>query len=132
MPAGVAVGVTGDLDLLLDEVARRVDEGYRRVKLKIHPGWDVGPVDAVRSRWGPSELRLQVDANGSYAGVDDPAAALRPLDDAGLLLVEQPLGDDDLVGHAALGRSLRTAICLDESIISAAGAASALALGACP
>lgn len=131
MPAGVVVGVTGDLDLLLDEVARRVDEGYRRVKLKIHPGWDVGPVHAVRSRWGPSELRLQVDANGSYAGVDDPAAALRPLDDAGLLLVEQPLGDDDLVGHAALGRSLRTAICLDESIISAAGAASALALGAC-
>jgi O-succinylbenzoate synthase len=131
VPAGVVVGVTGDLDLLLDEVARRVGEGYRRVKLKIHPGWDVGPVHAVRARWGPSELLLQVDANGSYAGVADPAAALRPLDDAGLLLVEQPLGDDDLVGHAALGRSLRTAVCLDESITSAASAASALALGAC-
>jgi O-succinylbenzoate synthase len=129
--AGVAVGVTGDTGSLLEEVARRVEEGYRRVKLKIHPGWDAVPVDAVRSRWGPSELAVQVDANGSYAGLDDPAAALRRIDGAGLLLVEQPLGDDDLVGHAALARSLRTPVCLDESITSAAAAASALALGSC-
>jgi o-succinylbenzoate synthase len=131
VPAGVAVGVTGDVAALLDEVARWVDEGYRRVKLKVHPGWDVVPVEAVRSRWGPAELRLQVDANGTYAGLDDPAAALRPLDDAGLLLVEQPLGDDDLVGHAALAERLRTPVCLDESITSAELAAAALALGAC-
>jgi O-succinylbenzoate synthase len=129
--AGVAVGVTGEVAALVDEVARRVEEGYRRVKLKIHPEWDTVPVEAVRSRWGPAELLLQVDANGSYAGSEDPVAALRPLDDAELLLVEQPLGDDDLVGHAALAQALRTPVCLDESITSTATAASALALGAC-
>jgi O-succinylbenzoate synthase len=131
VPAGVAVGITGEVSSLLDEVARRVEEGYRRVKLKVHPGWDVVPVGAVRARWGPAELLVQVDANGSYAGADDPAAALRPLDDAGLLLVEQPLGDDDLLGHAALARTLRTPVCLDESITSAAVAATALVVGAC-
>jgi O-succinylbenzoate synthase len=131
VPAGVAVGVTGDTGWLLDEVTRRVEEGYRRVKLKVHPGWDIAPVAAVRARWGPEELLVQVDANGSYAGGDDPVTALRPLDDAGLVLIEQPLGDDDLLGHARLARALRTPICLDESITSAATAASALALGAC-
>jgi o-succinylbenzoate synthase len=129
--AGVAVGITGEVASLLDEVARRVEEGYRRVKLKIQPGWDVVPVEAVRARWGPGELLVQVDANGSYAGLDDPYRALRALDEAGLLLVEQPLGDDDLLGHAALARALRTPVCLDESITSSAMAAAALALGAC-
>ncbi len=131
MPAGVVIGVTGDTGLLVDEVARGVEEGYRRVKLKIHPGWDDRPVEVVRARWDPGALMVQVDANGSYAAVEDPVAALRPIDDAGLLLVEQPLGDDDLLGHAALARALRTPICLDESITSASVAASALALGAC-
>ena len=131
VPAGVAVGITGDVASLLDEVGRRVEEGYLRVKLKIHPGWDIVPVAAVRSRWGPSELLLQVDANGTYASVTDPAAALRPLDDTELLLVEQPLGDDDLTGHAMLARALRTPVCLDETITSVATAAAALALGSC-
>jgi O-succinylbenzoate synthase len=129
--AGVAVGVTGDVDALVDEVAGRVAEGYRRVKLKIHPGWDAVPVGAVRSRWAAGELLLQVDANGSYAGVDDPVAALAPLDEAALLLAERLLDEEDLLGHAALARSLRTPVCLDESITSAAMAATALAVGAC-
>lgn len=128
VPGGVALGVTGDVAALVDEVARRVDEGYRRVKLKVHPGWDLEPVAAVRARW--PDLLLQVDANGSYAEVDDPAAALAPLDDLGLLLVEQPLGDDDLLGHARLAAALATPICLDESVTSAVVAATALALGA--
>lgn len=130
--AGVAVGVTGDIGRLLDEVGQRVAEGYLRVKLKIHPGWDIGPVTAVRAAFGDG-LGLQVDANGSYApmGPAAAAAALGPLDDTGLLLVEQPLGDEDLLGHARLAAEMATPICLDESITSDAAAATALALRAC-
>lgn len=127
--AGVAVGITGSLDALVDEVGRRVAEHYRRVKLKIQPGWDAEPVAALRAAFGPG-LLLLVDANGAYAGVDDPAAALGALDVAGLLAIEQPLGDDDLVGHAELSRQLATPVALDESITSAAVAGTALALGA--
>ncbi|MDQ1415868.1 MAG: o-succinylbenzoate synthase [Acidimicrobiaceae bacterium] len=125
--AGVAVGLTGSVPDLLDEVGRRVAEGYRRVKLKIHPGWDVEPVLAVRAAF--PDLALQVDANGTYR-LDD-APRLAALDEAGLLCLEQPLGGDDLVGHAAWAGKMRTPLCLDESITSAAGAASAIALGAC-
>lgn len=132
VPSGVAVGVAAGLDALVDEVGARVDEGYRRVKIKIHPGWDVTAVSAVRATFGPA-LALQVDANGSYGalGVDEAARRLRALDDHGLVLIEQPLGDDDLVGHAALARRLATPVCLDESIASVDDAVTALALGAC-
>jgi O-succinylbenzoate synthase len=116
---------------LLEEVGRRVGEGYRRVKLKVHPGWDTVPVAAVRA--AHPDLALQVDANGSYAplGVAGAADALAAVDDLDLLLVEQPLGDDDLVGHAALARRLRTPVCLDEAVRSEGDALAALALGAC-
>jgi O-succinylbenzoate synthase len=127
--AGVAVGITGSVTELVDAVAGYVDQGYRRVKLKISPGWDVVPVRAVRERFGDG-LFLQVDANGSYAGVD-AVAALGALDRFDLLLVEQPLGDDDLLGHAALARRIATPVCLDESIVSVASAAAAIELGAC-
>ncbi|MHB1931032.1 MAG: o-succinylbenzoate synthase [Acidimicrobiales bacterium] len=129
--AGVAVGLHRRTDELLAEVGRHVAAGYRRVKLKVHPGADVAVVAAVRAAWPAARLALQVDANGSYAAGADPASALRPLDDHDLLLVEQPLGADDLVGHAALARQLRTPVCLDESVTSDAAAATALALGAC-
>lgn len=130
--AGVAVGVAADVGTLVDEVLRRVDEGYRRVKLKVHPGWDVAPVGAVRRAVGDG-VALQVDANGSYAplGPDGAAVALALLDDLGLSMVEQPLGDHDLVGHARLGARLATPLCLDEALGSDAEVASALALGAC-
>ena len=128
--AGVAVGVTGSIDELVNEVGQRVAEHYHRVKLKIQPGWDLEPVRAVREAFGP-DLLLQVDANGSYPGLDAATDALRLLDDAGLLLVEQPLGDADLLGHAELARRLSTPVCLDESITSAAATETALALGAC-
>jgi O-succinylbenzoate synthase len=124
----VAVGVPDSIRQLAEEVTRRIDEGYRRVKLKIHPGWDVAPVRAVRDLIG-DQFRLQVDANGSYAGMD--LAPLHQLDPFGLLLIEQPLGDDDLVGHAALGAAIGTPICLDESISSPDAATSAIALRAC-
>jgi O-succinylbenzoate synthase len=128
---GVAVGVSDDVDALIGEVGGFVAVGYRRVKLKIHPGWDEEPVAAVRARWSPEQLMVQVDANGTYAGLADPAAALAALDDHDLLLVEQPLGDEDLLGHAALAKRIVTPVCLDESITSAAMAATALAVGAC-
>lgn len=130
--AGVAVGIAPSLDHLIDAVGRHLEEGYRRVKIKIRPGWDLDPVVALRKELGgPDRFALQVDANGSYAGVADPAASLTPLDEQGLVLIEQPLADDDLLGHAALGRRLSTPICLDESIVSARSAAVAVALGAC-
>lgn len=130
--AGIAVGIAPSLDHLIDAVGRHLEEGYRRVKIKIRPGWDLDPVVALRKDLGgPDRFALQVDANGSYAGVADPAASLAPLDEQGLILIEQPLADDDLLGHAALGRRLSTPICLDESIVSARSAAVALALGAC-
>lgn len=128
VPAGVAVGVTGDVRQLVEAVGRRVAQGYRRVKLKIAPGWDAVPVAAVREAFGLG-LLLQVDANGSYA-LGDPAA-LQMLDGFGLTLIEQPLAPDDLLGHARLAETLATPLCLDESITSAAVAATALALGAC-
>jgi o-succinylbenzoate synthase len=126
--AGVSVGITHPLDALLDAVGSYLEAGYRRVKLKIEPGWDVAPVGAVRERFG-HDLLLQVDANASYATTGgDGLAALDPL---GLLLVEQPLAEDDLLGHAALAASISTPICLDESITSARVAELAIGLGAC-
>ena len=124
---GVAVGMAGSLDALLDEVGGYLDQGYRRVKLKVGPGSDLDPVRAVRGRFG--DVPLQVDANGSYRVEDWPRlAALDPFD---LLLVEQPLPPEDLLGSAEVARRIRTPVCLDESITSAAAAATALAVGAC-
>jgi O-succinylbenzoate synthase len=126
--AGVAVGIPGSLGELLELVGEYVAAGYRRVKLKVEPGWDLEPVRAVREAFGP-DLLLQVDANGAY--VLDDARHLQQLDEHGLLLLEQPLDEEDLVGHAELAARLTTPICLDEPIRSADGARAALALGAC-
>ena len=128
VPAGVSVGIMGSLPALLDAVAGYLDAGYLRIKLKIEPGWDLEPIAAVRERFGDA-LALQVDANAAYA-LDD-ADHLARLDAFGLLLIEQPLPEEDLLGHAELQRRLRTPICLDESITSARAAADALELGAC-
>ncbi len=127
VPSGVAVGMQATTGELIDIVTRHVDEGYRRVKLKIKPGTDVDPVAAVRRAF--PNLALQVDANGAYTLED--AEHLARLDEFGLLLIEQPLADDDFDGHALLGQRLRTPICLDESITSARVARHAIAIGAC-
>ncbi|MFC4536630.1 o-succinylbenzoate synthase [Sphaerisporangium dianthi] len=128
VPCGVSVGIMESTPRLLDAVAGYVDEGYVRVKIKIEPGWDVAPVRAVRERFG-DDLMLQVDANAAYTLAD--ARHLAELDAFGLLLIEQPLPEDDLVQHAELARRLSTPICLDESIESARDAAAAISLGAC-
>lgn len=125
---GVSVGITDTVDELLDVIAGYLEAGYQRIKLKIEPGWDLIPVGAVRERFG-DDLLLQVDANAAYALGD--AAHLAELDRFNLLLIEQPLDEEDLLGHAQLARTLRTPICLDESIVSARAAAAAITLGAC-
>jgi O-succinylbenzoate synthase len=126
--AGVAVGIAPSIPALLDEIERRLSEGYRRVKLKIEPGWDVEPVAAARDRFG-GDLALQVDGNGAYS-LDD-AAHLAQLDRFGLLMLEQPLPPDDLEAHAELARRIRTPLCLDESIATERDLERALDLGAC-
>jgi O-succinylbenzoate synthase len=128
VPAGVSVGIAGSVAELLDTVGAYLDQGYVRIKLKIQPGWDVAPVQAVRERFG-DEVALQVDANTAYSLAD--ARHLARLDAFDLLLIEQPLPEDDLAGHAALADQLRTPICLDESITSARAAAEAIVRGAC-
>jgi O-succinylbenzoate synthase len=128
VPSGVSVGIQPSIPQLLDAVDGYLAEGYLRIKLKIEPGWDVEPVRAVRERFGDAVL-LQVDANTAYRLSD--ARHLARLDAFDLLLVEQPLPEDDVRGHAELARVVRTPICLDESVVSARAAADAIALGAC-
>ncbi len=130
VPSGVSIGLpsTRRVDELLDAVAGSIEAGYLRVKLKIEPGFDVDAVRAVRERFGP-DLALQVDANAAYT-LDD-AGHLARLDPFGLLLIEQPLAEDDLAGHAELARRIATPVCLDESITSATTAADAIRRGAC-
>ena len=125
---GVSVGIptSETIEELIDEVQSYVDAGYRRIKLKIEPGWDVEPVAAVRDRW-PS-IPLQVDANQAFARADGPLLA--ELDDLDLLLIEQPLPEDDWYGHVLLAQQVRTPVCMDESIVSLMSADSAISLGA--
>ena len=127
VPSGVSVGIMNSIPELLDAVGRYVDQGYVRIKLKIEPGWDVEPVAAVRERFG--DIPLQVDANTAYTLGD--ARHLAKLDPFDLLLIEQPLPEDDVRGHAELARQITTPVCLDESIDSARAAADAIAIGAC-
>ncbi len=127
IPSGVSVGIFPEIDQLLAAVQGYVDDGYQRIKLKIQPGWDIEPVREVRAMIGP-DLGLQVDANTAYTRWD--AEHLRRLDEFDLLLIEQPLPEDDLLGHRDLGRVLTTPICLDESIISMATARDAIDIGA--
>ncbi len=128
VPSGVSIGITESVPALLEAVGRFVDAGYVRIKLKIQPGWDVEPVRAVREQFG-DQLVLQVDANTAYTPAD--ARLLAQLDAFDLLMIEQPLAEDDIQGHVRLARALKTPICLDESITSARSAAEAIAVGAC-
>lgn len=124
---GVSVGIPGSIDELLDQVAAYLMQGYKRIKLKIEPGWDLEPVGNLRAAF--PDVVLQVDANAAYT-LDD-AATLAALDAYNLLLIEQPLPEDELLGHAQLARKIATPICLDESIRSARDALTAIELGAC-
>lgn len=124
---GVSLGIEATVDDLLTRTADYLGRGYRRIKIKIKPGWDVEPVRRIRERFGG--ILLQVDANSAYSLAD--ADTFRALDAFDLLLIEQPLEEDDLVDHAALQAQVQTPICLDESIVHARAARAALQLGAC-
>lgn len=130
IPCGVALGIPEDRTTA--SLCRRVEEavgrGYHRVKIKIAPGWDLEPVSEVLQVLEGTGLPLTVDANGSYEW-PDAEAALRGLDDAGLLYIEQPLPPGELVGHAQLAAGLRTPVCLDETLRDAAVARQVIELG---
>jgi o-succinylbenzoate synthase len=123
---GVSVGITDTVDELVEVVAGYVDDGYPRIKLKIEPGFDIEPVRRVRE--ANPDVMLQVDANTAYFSSD--IDHLAQLDDFDLLMIEQPFGEDDLVGHAELARRIDTPVCLDEAIRSLDHTRSAIALKA--
>jgi len=127
IPVGISIGIEPTIDATVHRVETWLASGYQRIKVKIKPGWDVGPVSAIRKRFG--SIPLQVDANAAYALSD--ASRLQALDAYALVMIEQPLDADDIVDHAVLQREIRTPICLDESIGSADDARRALDLGAC-
>jgi o-succinylbenzoate synthase len=125
--SGVSIGIQDSLDELVERVRIERAAGYRRVKIKIKPGWDLDAVQRVREACG--DVPLMVDANAAYALGD--AEHLAGLDRFGLMMIEQPLDYDDIRDHAALQRRLATPICLDESIHSVRAAADAIDIGAC-
>ncbi len=124
---GVSIGIQDSIEQLLDKIETEISAGYRRIKLKVKPGWDLNVLERVRSRW--PDILLSVDANSAYTL--DQVEHLREFDQFNLLMIEQPLWHDDIYYHARLQRELRTAICLDESIRQARDAAAAIELGAC-
>jgi o-succinylbenzoate synthase len=125
--SGVSLGIEPTVEGILEQVERFVSQGYRRIKMKIGPGRDVQFLRAVRERW--PDLPLMADANSAYT-LDNPehVKALQALDELNLMMIEQPLGDDDIIDHARLQAQLKTAICLDESIHSVDDARKALDL----
>jgi o-succinylbenzoate synthase len=126
IPVGASLGMN-PVPETVASVARHVDQGYKRIKLKIEPGWDVNILSAVRADF--PDIELTVDANSAYS-LDD-LDVLRKIDEYGLHYIEQPLHWDDLTDHAALAPQLRTPLCLDETLTSPARTKAALDLGAC-
>jgi O-succinylbenzoate synthase len=127
IPCGVSIGIQDSIEQLLDKIQTELAAGYRRIKVKVKPGWDVNVLEKIRSRW--AEITLSCDANSAYTL--EQVEHLRTFDQFNLLMIEQPLWDDDIFYHARLQKELRSAICLDESIIHARAAAVAVETGAC-
>ena len=126
IPTGISLGIQSTPDALVERALAARAAGYRKIKLKIQPGADVAYVRAVREAVGP-DVALMADANSGYTIAD--ADHLAQLDAFGLTMIEQPLGREDLVQHAALQRRLATPLCLDESITDADRARDMIALG---
>jgi O-succinylbenzoate synthase len=124
---GVSVGLEPTIDQVVARVERFLADGYKRIKIKIKPGMDVALARAIRRRFG--DILLQVDANSAYSLSDAPT--FQAMEDLNLLLIEQPLEEDDIIDHAKLQAQLRTPICLDESIVHERAARAALELKAC-
>jgi O-succinylbenzoate synthase len=124
---GVSIGIKASLEELLRAVEVELEAGYQRIKIKIKPGYDLAPVEFLRSKL--PAIKLMVDANSAYSPGD--AALLRKLDPFYLMMIEQPLGWDDLYAHVGLQRALETPICLDECVHTEEQARAAIELGAC-
>jgi len=127
IPCGVSIGIQDSVEQLLEKIQTELASGYRRIKVKVKPGWDVNVLERIRSRW--ADITLSCDANAAYTL--DQVEHLRRFDQFNLLMIEQPLWNDDIYYHARLQKELRTSICLDESIINARVASAALETGAC-
>jgi O-succinylbenzoate synthase len=127
IPCGVSIGIQPTTAGLIAKVEEALAAGYQRIKIKIKPGHDIDPVRALRERF--PHVRLMVDANSAYR-LDD-APLLKALDDFYLIMIEQPLGWDDIYSHAEIQRQLQTPICLDECIHDVENARAAIDMGAC-
>ncbi len=127
IPCGVSIGIQDSVEQLLEKIETELAAGYRRIKIKVKPGWDTNVLEKIRSRW--ADITLSCDANSAYTL--DQVEHLRKFDQFNLLMIEQPLWNDDIYYHARLQKELRTSVCLDESIESARSAAFAAETGAC-
>jgi O-succinylbenzoate synthase len=125
--SGVSLGIQSTVEVLLEKIASELADGYRRIKIKIKPGWDRGVVTRVRERF--PDIPLMVDANSAYRLEDLPL--FKELDRFQLMMIEQPLAYDDMWDHAKLQREIKTPICLDESVHSPQDARKAIEMGAC-
>ncbi|HET9132562.1 MAG TPA: o-succinylbenzoate synthase, partial [Terriglobia bacterium] len=124
---GVSIGIQPDIEALLSKIETELDAGYRRIKIKIKPGWDIQVIHEVRQAF--PKILLMADANSAYTLAD--IDLFRKLDRYDLMMIEQPLHYEDIIDHASLQRSIQTPICLDESIHSADDARKAIGIGAC-
>ncbi len=125
--SGVSIGIQDSLDQLVAKVEKELAAGYRRIKIKIKPGWDVNAVEAVRAKF--PDILLMVDANAAYSATD--GAHLAKLDPYKLMMIEQPLDYDDVMDHVQLQKEIATPICLDESIHTVRIARDAIEAKAC-
>ncbi len=125
--SGISLGIHKDIPTLLAVIERHLAQGYRRIKLKVKPGWDIEVLRAVRQRF--PDIELMADANAAYSIADFDH--LKKFDEFGLSMLEQPLDYDDLIDHSVLQRAVKTPICLDESIKTPTDARKALDIGAC-
>ena len=124
---GISIGVKSSLAKLKERVAWALDNGYKRIKIKIKPGWDLAPIRMIRQEFG--DIPLMVDANSAYTLQD--VDLFKEIDSYNLLMIEQPLAYDDIYEHSLLQREIQTPICLDESIESVSDAKLAVSIGAC-
>jgi O-succinylbenzoate synthase len=127
VPCGVSIGIQNSIEELLEKIERELAAGYQRIKVKVKPGWDLKVLERIRERF--PRIPLMADANCAYSLADTPR--LKEFDRFYLMMIEQPLGWDDLLDHAKLQREIATPICLDESIHSADDARKAIEIGAC-
>ncbi|KAF0818220.1 N-acylamino acid racemase [Bacillus sp. ZZV12-4809] len=124
---GISIGIQDSVEDLLNLIGEYAEEGYKRIKVKIKPGWDVDVMREVRKHF--PDIALMADANSAYT-LDD-IELLKQLDEFDLMMIEQPLASDDIIDHAVLQKELKTPVCLDESIHSCEDARKALDLGSC-